>query len=79
MLDLKQADQQLVLDDNTAELLVVVGFFGARRLQFGVSSAVSIFQHFTDTLPAGIPGVRPYLDDTLIAVGEEHLCWFSCR
>lgn len=69
-LDLKQAYQQLVLDDAAAELLTINthrGLFRARRLQFGVSTAVSIFQRFMDTLLAGIPGVQPYLDDILIA------------
>lgn len=69
-LDLKQAYQQLVLDDDAAELLTINthrGLFRARRLQFGVSTAVSIFQRFMDTLLAGIPGVQPYLDDILIA------------
>lgn len=68
-LDLKQAYQQLVLDDATAELLTINthhGLFLARHLQFGVSTAVSIFQRFMDILLAGIPGVQPYLDDILI-------------
>ncbi|XP_056132705.1 uncharacterized protein K02A2.6-like [Lampris incognitus] len=69
-LDLKQAYQQLVLDDEAAELLTINihrRLFRARRLQFGVSTAASIFQRFMDTLLAGIPGMQPYLDDVLIA------------
>ncbi len=76
-LDLKQAYQQLPLDDISADLLTINthrGLFQARRLQFGVSTAVSIFQRFMDTLLAGIPGVQPYLDDILISgkTMEEH-------
>lgn len=76
-LDLKQAYQQLLLDDDAAELLTINthrGLLRALRLQFGVSTAVSIFQRFMDTLLAGIPGVRPYLDDILIAgrTQDEH-------
>ncbi|XP_034780493.2 uncharacterized protein K02A2.6-like [Acipenser ruthenus] len=69
-LDLKQAYQQLVLDETSAELLTVnthKGLFRALRLQFGVSTAVAIFQRFMDTLLAGIPGVKPYLDDILVS------------
>uniref|UniRef100_A0A3B3RQE8 ribonuclease H n=1 Tax=Paramormyrops kingsleyae TaxID=1676925 RepID=A0A3B3RQE8_9TELE len=76
-LDLKQAYQQLPLDNEAADLLTINthrGLFRARRLQFGVSTAVSIFQRFMDTLLAGIPGVQRYLDDILISgkTMEEH-------
>lgn len=76
-LDLKQAYQQLPLDDQSADLLTINthhGLFRARRLQFGVSTAVSMFQRFMDTLLAGIPGVQPYLDEILISgkTMEEH-------
>ncbi|XP_039590611.1 uncharacterized protein K02A2.6-like [Polypterus senegalus] len=76
-LDLKQAYQQLVLDEPSAELLTINthrGLYRAQRLQFGVSTAVAIFQRFMDTLLAGIPGVQPYLDDILITgkTPEEH-------
>ncbi len=76
-LDLKQAYQQLPLDDKAANLLTINthrGLLRARRLQFGVSTAVSIFQRFMDTLLTGIPGVQPYLDDILISgkTMEDH-------
>ncbi|XP_051545274.1 uncharacterized protein K02A2.6-like [Myxocyprinus asiaticus] len=76
-LNLKQAYLQLLLDDDAADLLTINthrGLFWAQRLQFGVSTAVSIFQRFMDTLLAGIPGVQPYLDDILISgkTIEEH-------
>ncbi|KAJ8349046.1 hypothetical protein SKAU_G00276370 [Synaphobranchus kaupii] len=76
-LDLKQTYQQLLLEDSAAELLTINthrGLFRARRLQFGVSSAVAIFQRFMDTLLAGITGVQLYLYDILITgkTVEEH-------
>ncbi len=76
-LDLKQAYQQLPLDDKAADLLTINThrrLFRACRLQFGVSTAVSIFQRFMDTLLAGITGVQPYLDDILISgkTMEDH-------
>ncbi len=76
-LDLKQAYQQLPLDDKAADLLTINthgGLFRARQLQFEVSTAFSIFQRFMDTPLAGIPGVQPYLDDILISgkTMEEH-------
>ncbi len=76
-LDLKQAYQQLPLDDKAADLLTINTqrrLFRACRLQFGVSTAVLIFQRFMDTLLAGIPGVQPYLDDILISgkTMEDH-------
>lgn len=62
-LDLKQAYQQLVLDEKAAELLTMNthrGLFRPTRLQFGVSMAVAIFER------AGIPGVQAYLDEIFI-------------
>ncbi|KAJ8346968.1 hypothetical protein SKAU_G00283690 [Synaphobranchus kaupii] len=57
---------QLILDEESAELLTINthrGHFRATRLQFGVSTAVAIFQRYMDTLLAGVPGVQPYFDD----------------
>ncbi|XP_051780663.1 uncharacterized protein K02A2.6-like [Erpetoichthys calabaricus] len=76
-LDLKQAYQQLVLDEPSSELLTINahrGLYCAQWLQFGVSAAFAIFQRFMDTLLADILGVQPYLDDILITgkTPEEH-------
>lgn len=62
-LNLKQAYQQLVLDKNAVELLGMNThrvLFRPTKLQFGVSTAVAIFQRFMDTLLAGISEVQPY-------------------
>uniref|UniRef100_A0A131XQ90 RNA-directed DNA polymerase n=1 Tax=Ixodes ricinus TaxID=34613 RepID=A0A131XQ90_IXORI len=76
-LDLAQAYQQLVLDDSSAEVLTVntmKGLYKVRRLPFGISVAPWLFQRVIDTLLAGIPGVKAYLDDILISgnTQEEH-------
>ncbi|XP_060774421.1 uncharacterized protein K02A2.6-like [Neoarius graeffei] len=80
-LDLKQAYQQLVLDDAAAELLTInthCGLFQARRLQFGVSTAVSIFQRFMDTLLAGIPeaGLRLQKEKSIFAASQVEFLGF---
>lgn len=69
-LDLKQAYQQLVVDDETAEILTVnthKGLFRVRRLAFGVSASSGLFQRLLEALLRGIPGVVCYLDDIYIS------------
>lgn len=68
-LDMRQAYQQLALDEDTGEPLTINTqrrLFRATSLQFGVSTAVAIFQRYMDTLLSGITGVQMYLDDILI-------------
>ena len=68
-IDLKQAYQQLRVDDKTAELLTLnttKGLFRVNQLQYGVSSCPMIFQQFMDNLLNGIQGVQAYLDDVII-------------
>uniref|UniRef100_A0A5S6QLZ6 Reverse transcriptase domain-containing protein n=1 Tax=Trichuris muris TaxID=70415 RepID=A0A5S6QLZ6_TRIMR len=76
-IDLAQAYQLLEVDAASAEAQALVmhkGLFRVKRLQFGVSTAPGIFQHFMDTRLASIPGVLPYFDDILIvAESEEEL------
>jgi hypothetical protein len=76
-LDMAQAYHQLRLDDESAEILTlntIKGLFRVKRLPFGISSAVGIFQKFMETVLAGISGVAVYLDDILIVGNtvEEH-------
>ena len=77
-LDLSQAYQQLLLDDE-AKLFVVIntqrGLFQYNRLPFGVSSAPGIFQRVMENLLRGIPNVIVYIDDILVTgtSEEEHL------
>ena len=68
-LDLTQAYQQLLLDDESKKLLVVnmpKGLFQYTRLPYGVSTAPAIFQSVMDRILQGLP-VACYLDDILVA------------
>ncbi|KAG8202124.1 hypothetical protein JTE90_010485 [Oedothorax gibbosus] len=68
-LDLSQAYLQLPVDDATSRLLTLnthKGLFRVKRLPFGVSIAVAIFQKKTEEVFAGVDGVLPYLDDIYI-------------
>ncbi|XP_032072036.1 uncharacterized protein K02A2.6-like [Thamnophis elegans] len=69
-LDLAQAYQQLVVDDEAAEAQTIVthrGVFRCRRLQFGVSIAPGLFQSLMERLLQGLQGVIPYFDDVLVS------------
>ena len=77
-LDLSQAYQQLLLDEESSELVTVnthLGLYRYTRLPFGVASAPAIFQRTMDQLLNGLTGVRCYLDDIIITgkSTEEHL------
>ena len=77
-LDMSQAYQQLVLDEESREYVVINthrGLFRYNRLPFGVSSAPGIFQRVMESVLRGIPGVVVYLDDILITspTDEEHV------
>ena len=68
-LDMSQAYQQLLLDEDSKHLVVINthrGLFRYNRLPFGVSSAPGIFQRAMETLLQDIPNVKVYLDDILI-------------
>ena len=74
-LDLSHAYQQLLLDDDSRNLVTVNTHRGLYRLPFGIVSAPAIFQKTMDTILQGIAGVICYLDDIPItgASDEEHL------
>ena len=77
-LDLSQAYQQLVLDDESKQYTVINthrGLFRYNRLPFGIASAPGIFQHTMEGLLGGLPHVFVYLDDILVTgtSEEEHL------
>ena len=77
-LDMSQAYQQLVLDEESREYVVINthrGPFRYNRLPFGVSSAPGIFQRVMESVLKGIPRVVVYLDDILITAPteEEHV------
>ncbi len=69
-IDLSQAFQQLMLDEQSQELVTVntsKGLFRVTRLVFGISSSPAVFQREMDNLLHGIPGVAYFIDDVLIA------------
>ena len=77
-LDMSQAYQQLVLDDDSKEIVTInthKGLFCHQCLPFGVSSAPGIFQRAMETILTGIPRVLVYLEDILITGSsqEEHV------
>jgi transposase InsO family protein len=77
-LDLSHAYQQLVLDDESQELVTIntsKGLYRYTRLPFGVSAAPSIFQRTMDSLLADIPKAVAFLDDILITGSNEAEHW----
>ena len=76
-IDLSQAYQQLILDDESRKLCVInthKGLYRYTRLPFGVASTPGIFQKTMEKLLHGIPGVVVYIDDMLISspTNDEH-------
>ena len=65
LLDLKHTYQQVVLNDETKQLVTINthGLYRVNRLRFGVASVPSLFQ---ENLLQGIPGVLIYTDDILV-------------
>ena len=77
-LDLSQAYQQLLLEEDSKKYVVINtlrGLFRYTRLPFGISSAPGIFQRVIESVLQGIERVVVYLDDILITGSseEEHL------
>ena len=78
VLDLTQAYQQLLLDDNSRQYVTVNTRrwqYRYTRLPYGVASAPAIFQRVMDTILQGLPGVICYIEDILITGSDdkEHL------
>lgn len=78
MLDLSQAYQQLLLDDDSWQYVTVNthrGLYHYTHLPYGVASAPAIFQRVMDTILQGLPGVICYIDDILVTGSNdaEHL------
>ena len=68
-IDLKQAYQQVELDESSRELLTVnthKGLYQPERLQYGVHSATGIFQREIERVLKGIPYVLVRVDDILV-------------
>jgi len=73
-LDMSQAYQQLLLDDDSKNYVVINtqrGLFRYNRLPYGVSSAPGIFQRTMENLLQGISNIVVYLEDILIAGPTE--------
>ncbi|CAC5398698.1 unnamed protein product [Mytilus coruscus] len=77
-LDLSQAYQQLLLCENSRNLVTInthLGLYRYTRLPFGAASSPAIFQEFMDKVLEGLDGVGCILDDLIITgkSDEEHL------
>ena len=77
-LDLSQAYQQVLLDDDSRKFVTInthLGLFQYTRVPFGIASAPALFQKAMDTLLQGVPNTLCYLDDILITdkTDAEHL------
>ncbi|XP_031334049.1 uncharacterized protein K02A2.6-like [Photinus pyralis] len=77
-LDLSQAYNQLIVDDQTKSLLAWSthkGVYLVERLPFGVKTACAIFQKEIDTILKGLKGVCCFIDDIIItgSTRQEHL------
>jgi hypothetical protein len=77
-LDLTQAYQQLLLDEDSSKYTTInthKGLYRYTRLPFGIASAPAIFQRTMDMVLQGIPYMSCYLDDIIVtgANDEEHL------
>ncbi|XP_037501564.1 uncharacterized protein K02A2.6-like [Rhipicephalus sanguineus] len=69
-LDLRHAYNQLPLDDEARKMAVLnthKGLFAYNRLAFGIASAPALFQRRLESILQGLPRVKVYLDDIIIA------------
>ncbi|XP_049268704.1 uncharacterized protein K02A2.6-like [Rhipicephalus sanguineus] len=73
-LDLRNAYNQLPLDEEAKEMTVInthQGLYSYNRLAFGISSAPALFQRRIESLLRDLPRVRVYLDDIIIAEKQQ--------
>ena len=69
-IDLRQAFQQLEMDEKSQEMCSVnthMGLYRPKRLPYGVASSPAIWQQTVDKVFAGLPGVVCFVDDILVA------------
>ena len=77
-LDLAHAYQQVVLDEESKEVVTIKthkGLYKVNRLPFRVASAPSLFQRIMENILQGLAGISVYIDDILVTgkTTEEHL------
>ena len=69
VLDLLQAYNQLLLDNQSKKLVTInthQGLYSYNRLPFGAASAPAVFQRTMESILQGIDGVACYIDDIII-------------
>lgn len=74
-LDLSQAYQQLVLDEESKGFTTInthKGLFRYNRILYGISSTPGIFQRTIESLLQGIPQVVVRIDDILVTGKTRH-------
>ena len=75
-LDLRQAYQQLHLDDQSKCFTTInthKGLYRYTRLPYGIASAPAMFQKTMDVILQGIPQVCCYIDDILVTGKDDAL------
>ena len=77
-IDLKQAFQQLEMDEKSQDLCTLsthLGLYRPKRLPYGVASSPAIWQQTMDKIFCGMEGIFCFVDDILIAGKDvqEHL------
>ena len=77
-LDLKQAYQQMSLDESSRELLTInthLGLFKPTRLASGTKSTTRIFQKALENKPQGLKHTLVRADDILVGAKMIMNCW----
>lgn len=73
-IDLKQAFQQLVMDDAFQEVCTInthLELYKPKRVPYGIASSPAVWQQSMDTIFSWLQGVFCFVDDMLIAGKEE--------
>ena len=73
-LDLRQAFQQLQMDEVSQEMCTLsthLGLYRPKRLPYGVASSPALWQQTMDKLFIGKPGIFCFVDDILVAGKDE--------
>ena len=79
-LDLSQAYQQILLDDDSKDLVTINthrGLYRYTRLPFGIASAPAVFQRTMDIILQGIPRTICYIDQYPLPKPEELFTAFT--